>query len=214
MADYYETLEIARTATADEIKKAYRKQALKFHPDKNSGNSDAEKKFKEVSEAYEVLSDDKKRQMYDMYGKEGAQSNFGGAGQSGFGSMDEALRTFMGAFGGMGGESIFEGFFGGGGGRPTNRQGASKRVNITISFTEAATGIDKELAISNLVNCNTCQGKGSTSGNNIRKCGRCRGLGQVMEQRGFFSMTLACPDCQGEGQIVVDPCPVCRGKGV
>jgi len=219
MSDYYEILEVPRTAAADEIKKAYRKKALQFHPDKNQGNKDAEKRFKEISEAYEVLSDDKKRQVYDRYGKDGVQGFGGGAGghPGGFSSMDEALRTFMGAFGGMGGgESAFESYFGGdfGGGGSRARQGASKRVNITVSFEEAARGADKELAITNYVSCKTCHGKGSASAQGVKKCTRCRGTGQVVEQRGFFSMSMACPQCNGEGQVITDPCKDCHGEGV
>lgn len=219
MADYYETLGIARNATADEIKKAYRQNAVKFHPDKNPGNKDAEKQFKEISEAYEVLSDEKKRQLYNQYGKEGVSAGAGmHGGGGGFSSMDEAMRTFMGAFGGGGGggESIFESFFGGGGGsgRTQRQQGASKRANITISFEEAARGIDKELAITNYVTCEACKGKGSASPQGVKKCSRCRGAGQVNEQRGFFTMSMACPDCHGEGQIITDPCKECHGEGM
>lgn len=218
-SDYYDLLEVSRTATADEIKKAYRKKALKYHPDKNPGDADAEKRFKEISEAYEVLSDEKKRQSYDRYGKEA----FAGAGSAaysggGFSSMEEALRTFMGAFGGggFGGGEGFEGFFSqmGGEARSTHRQGASKRVNMTISFEEAARGVDKELAITNYVNCAECHGRGASSAQGIKKCTRCRGTGQIYEQRGFFSMSMACPECQGEGQVITDPCKVCRGQGV
>jgi molecular chaperone DnaJ len=224
MADYYDVLEVSRQATAEEVKKAYRKKALQFHPDKNPGNAEAEKRFKEISEAYEVLSDDKKRQMYDRYGKEGVQAAAsGGHGQQGFSSMDEALRTFMGAFGmGGGGESIFD-FFGGGatgsefgsreGGRGA-RQGSSKRVNITISFEEAARGVDKELAITNYVTCTTCQGRGASSPQGVKTCTQCGGKGQVFEQRGFFSMTMNCPLCQGEGKVITDPCKTCQGQGV
>lgn len=227
MADYYETLEIPRTATPEEIKKAYRQKALKFHPDKNPNDSNAEKKFKEISEAYEVLSDEKKRQIYDRHGKAGLEgSGFGhahGAGGGGFSSMDEALRTFMGAFGGAGSESIFETFFGGqggghGGGRGHggggHRQGASKRVNMTLSFEEAARGVDKELSINNNVSCTKCRGKGSASAQGIKKCSRCKGSGQVLEQRGFFTMAMPCPECHGEGQTITDPCPDCHGEGV
>lgn len=219
MADYYEVLEIPRAATADDIKKAYRKKALKYHPDKNPGNADAEKRFKEISEAYEVLSDDKKRQIYDRYGKEGISGMGGpGGGGQGFSSMDEALRTFMGAFG-MGGDSVFDSFFGGGGGdfgggSVRAHQGASKRVNITVSFEEAAKGVDKELAISNYVTCTTCHGRGSASTQGIKACPHCKGRGQVVEQRGFFSMTMTCPDCHGEGKVITDPCKDCQGQGV
>lgn len=217
MADYYDVLEVSRTATPDEVKKAYRKKALQFHPDKNPNNKDAEKRFKEVSEAYEVLSDERKRQVYDRYGKEGVQGAAAGGGHpGGFASMDEALRTFMGAFGGMGGDSIFDSYFGGeaaGGNRTARRQGASKRVNLTVSFEEAARGVDKELAITNHVTCKECHGKGTASTNGIKKCNRCGGQGQVFEQRGFFSMSMACPQCHGEGQIITDPCKQCHGEG-
>ncbi len=200
MSDYYSILEIPRTATADDIKKAYRKKALRYHPDRNQGDSDAEKKFKEISEAYEVLSDEKKRAIYDRYGKDALGGMGGGhpGGAGGFSSMEEALRTFMGAFGGGGGggtDSIFEGIFGGaemGGGPRGARQGASKRVNITISFEEAAKGVEKELAITNLVNCTECSGKGTTASDGIQKCKRCQGNGQIYEQRGFFSMSTPC----------------------
>jgi molecular chaperone DnaJ len=220
MADYYDILEISRTATADEIKKAYRKKALQYHPDKNPGDAEAEKRFKEVSEAYEVLSDDKKRQVYDRYGKEALQGAPGGGGMHGFSSMDEALRTFMGAFGMGGGESIFD-FFGGGGGaeyggregRRGARQGASKRVNIGISFEEAAKGVDKELAITNYVTCSVCSGRGANTGQGVKTCTQCGGRGQVFEQRGFFNMTMTCPTCQGEGKIITDPCKNCHGQG-
>lgn len=216
MADYYEILEVQRTATPEEIKKAYRQKAIKFHPDKNPGDAAAEKRFKEISEAYEVLSDEKKRQVYDRYGKEGLGAQ-AGAGAGGFSSMDEALRTFMGAFGGMGGDSIFESFFGGGGGNGAarmHRQGASKRVNISVSFQEAAQGTDKELVISNYIPCKACNGKGSSNPQGVKKCSRCHGSGHVSEQRGFFSMSMACPQCHGEGQVITDPCKECRGEGV
>lgn len=220
MSDYYEILEVQKNATPEEIKKAYRQKALKYHPDKNPGDKTAEKKFKEISEAYEVLSDEKKRQIYDRHGKEALQGGMPGGGQ-GFASMDEALRTFMGAFGGSGSESIFESLFGGGGmggmgGGPRmhRQQGASKRVNITVSFEEAAKGIDKELAITNYVACAACHGKGAASSQGIKKCTRCQGSGQVTEQRGFFSMSMACPQCHGEGRIITDPCKECHGEGV
>lgn len=218
MSDYYDVLEVSRTATPDEIKKAYRKKALQYHPDKNPGDSVAEKKFKEISEAYEILSDEKKRQTYDRYGKDAFANGGGGAGPGGmpggFSSMEEALRTFMGAFGGMGGDPIFESYFGGEGGGSRMRQGASKRVNITISFLEAAQGVDKELVITNWVNCGTCHGKGTEKVDGKKKCPRCSGAGQIYEQRGFFSMSSPCPQCNGEGQVITDPCKTCHGKGV
>lgn len=219
MADYYETLGVSRNATADEIKKAYRKKALKFHPDRNPGDADAEQRFKEISEAYEVLSDDQKRQLFDRYGKEGVQGAAAGHG-AGFASMDEALRTFMGAFGGMGSDTIFDSFFGGGGGgyaqsgARMQRPGASKRVTLTLSFEEAAKGVEKELALTNYVTCETCHGKRASSPSGVHVCSRCEGSGQVFEQRGFFSMSMTCPQCQGEGQTVTDPCKECDGQGL
>ena len=217
MSDYYETLGITKTANQDEIKRAYRKKALEFHPDRNPGNPEAEKKFKAVSEAYEVLSDDKRRQMYDRYGAEGMQGFPGGGTPHDYASMDEALRTFMGAFSG---ESIFDSLFGGGGGRGyagdermRQAQGASKRVNISISFEEAARGVDKEMAVTSYVPCETCHGKRTTNPNGVKRCPKCGGHGQVYEQRGFFSMSMTCPQCHGEGETITDPCATCHGEG-
>lgn len=217
MADYYDILELQKNASQDDIKKAYRKKAVKYHPDKNPGDSDAEKHFKEISEAYEVLSDEKKRQMYDRYGKAGVSGAASGGGR-GYESMDEALRTFMNAFGGGGGESIFESFFGGDMGRASSgravRQGASKRVNITLSFEEAAKGLDKEIALTNLIACVTCHGSGAATSQGVKKCTKCGGSGQIYEQRGFFAMSSTCPQCRGEGEMITDPCKTCKGEGV
>jgi molecular chaperone DnaJ len=221
MADYYATLEVPRNASAEDIKKAYRKLALRYHPDRNPNDAKAEEHFKKVSEAYEVLSDEKKREIYDRYGAEALKGAHMGAGQSGAGyaDMNEALRTFMGAFGGMGGfgggDSIFESIFGMGGeaqpGGP--RQGASKQTRMTISFAEAATGVEKELAITNLVSCSSCKGTRAASATGIKTCSRCNGSGQVVQNRGFFAMAAPCPECQGLGQIVTDPCKSCSGQG-
>jgi molecular chaperone DnaJ len=218
MTDFYQTLGVSRDASPEEIKKAYRKLAVKYHPDKNAGNPEAEVKFKEVSEAYEVLSDESKRKMYDQYGpdafKAGGPSGFGGGG---FSSMDEALRTFMGAFGGRGGDSIFESFFGGGfesqGRSHYAQQGASKKVSITISFAEAAKGVEKEIIVTNYINCSTCNGKGAESSADIKNCSTCKGSGQVHHSRGFFSMSSTCPDCHGAGKVIKKPCSQCEGSG-
>lgn len=219
MADFYEVLGVPKSATAEEIKKAYRKLAVKYHPDKNPGDAAAEKRFKEISEAYEVLSDEQKRQTYDRFGKDALSG--GGMGGAGFESMEDALRTFMGAFGGMGSDSVFESFFGGGpqgghrrGGQRMQHPGASKRVTINLSFEEAAKGVDKELAVTNLATCKTCDGKRTTSSDGVRRCSRCEGAGQVFEQRGFFSMSMTCPECHGEGQKVTNPCLECHGQGL
>lgn len=213
MTDYYEVLGTQKGATADEVKKAYRKKALQYHPDRNPGDPEAEKKFKEISQAYEVLGDEKKRQMYDHYGPEGVQG-MGRGPQAGpqYASMEEALRTFMGAFGG---DSIFESMFGGYGVEEGLRQqpGASKRVNLSISFEEAIKGIEKEIAITTYVACETCHGKRTTSPQGIKRCTRCQGAGQIFEQRGFFSMSMPCPQCHGQGEIVSDPCRTCAGEG-
>lgn len=219
MADYYEILGISKNASQEEVKKAYRKRALEFHPDRNPGDKESEKKFKEISEAYEVLGDEEKRQVYDRYGDRAfAGAGAGAAGPGGFhpgegfSSMEEALRTFMGAFGG---EPIFEDMFGGRGFEEGGRrsQGASKRLTISISFAEAMAGIDKEVSLNNFVPCATCSGKGTASSKGVRRCSRCGGSGQVFEQRGFFSMSMTCPQCHGEGQQIVDPCKECHGEG-
>lgn len=225
--DYYATLGVARGATPEEIKKAYRKKALECHPDRNQGNPKAEEQFKVVSEAYEVLSDENRRRIYDQYGEEGLRgAGMGGGGGGGgfpggggFSSMEEALRTFMGAFGGGrgGGESIFESFFGGGGGgfeeEMGARKGTSKKATVRVSFFEAARGTEKELAIVNYIPCKACDGLGAKSRTAIKTCTTCQGKGQVYQSRGFFSMSSACPHCGGVGQVITDPCKTCNGAG-
>ena len=218
MKDYYKTLGTSKEASADEIKKAYRKAAMAHHPDRNPGDANAEAKFKEVSEAYEILSDDKKRKIYDQYGEEGLKgatgTGAGAGGFQGFGSMDDALRTFMNAFGGgLGGDSIFESFFGNGSGGHGTRQGASKKVGITISFEEAAKGIEKEIAIQNFIPCEECDGSGARSPKAIQVCPTCQGQGQTFQSRGFFSMSTTCHQCHGAGRIITDPCSSCHGQG-
>lgn len=218
MSDYYATLGVPRGATQEEIKKAYRKLAIKHHPDKNPNDKAAEKHFKKVSEAYEVLSDEKKRQIYDQYGADALKGGAGGAHAQGFSSMEEALRTFMGAFGGgQGGqqESVFDSFFsfGGQGGGETGTQGASKKISLAVSFEECAKGTEKEIAITNHVSCSACNGSGAKSASGIQSCSMCHGYGHVQQSRGFFNMTSACPKCHGSGQIITDPCPECHSTG-
>jgi molecular chaperone DnaJ len=221
--DYYNTLGLSKGATQDEIKKAYRKSALKHHPDKNPGDPEAERQFKRISEAYEVLSDEKKKQIYDQYGADalkGAGMGGGGAGGfQGFSSMEEALRTFMGAFGGGGGgggDTIFESFFGfdsSEGQESMARQGASKKMNLSLSFEEAVRGTEKEAVINNFAECERCDGSGAASASALKKCSRCQGSGQVHQTRGFFSMSSACPQCQGRGKTISEPCADCHGQG-
>lgn len=226
MADYYKVLGVERSATQDEVKRAYRKLAVKYHPDKNPGDAQAEKEFKKVSEAYEILGDENKRRMYDQYGESAFAAGAGGAGGfpgGGFSSMEEALRTFMGAFGGGGnggggaGGGIFDSFFGfetgGGRGQSFAQQGASKKTTVSISFLEAARGVEKELIITNNVTCNACQGSGAKSESDISNCRSCGGTGQVHQSRGFFSMTSTCPSCHGAGKIITKPCAECHGAG-
>lgn len=219
MKDYYAVLGVPRDASPEEIKKAYRKKALECHPDRNPGDSKAEAQFKDVSEAYEALADENRRRIYDQYGEDGLKSSMGGGGgfhAGGFSSMEEALRTFMGAFGGGGGrgETIFD-FFGGGfdNGAGSARKGASKKVSVTITFEEAARGIEKELAIVNYITCESCMGSGAKSKQSIKACGTCQGNGQIFQNRGFFSMTSTCPHCQGTGEVIIDPCKTCGGGG-
>ncbi len=215
MTDYYNTLGVTKDATKEEIKKAYRKMALKYHPDKNPGDPSAEKQFKEVSEAYEVLSDENKKHLYDQYGAEGLKgAGMGGmGGGGGFSSMEEALRTFMGAFGGGGGGSIFDSFFGFDTDEPAMQKGTSKKVTLTVSFEEAVKGVDKEIAITNYETCSKCSGSGAKSSRDIKTCPTCQGSGQVFQSRGFFSMSSPCNECRGTGKVITNPCPECRGIG-
>lgn len=218
MSDFYATLGIDRNASQDEIKKAYRKKALEFHPDRNPDNPKAAEQFKKVSEAYEALSDENRRRIYDQYGEEGlrgAGGFGGGGGAGGFSSMEEALRTFMGAFGGgRGGGSPFDSFFGGGfeeSGGP--QRGASKKMTIRISFEEAARGTEKDVAIQNYLPCSSCKGLGAKTKAGIKQCSTCEGRGQVYQSRGFFSMSSVCPSCRGAGKTISDPCGSCHGAG-
>ncbi len=221
MANYYEVLGVSRNASQDEIKKAYRKSALKYHPDRNPGDAEAERQFKSISEAYEILSDENKRRIFDQYGADALKAGMGGGGGGhpggGFSSMEEALRTFMGAFGGGGGggDSIFESFFGfeSDEGDPNIRPGASKKMNLTLTFEEAITGVEKEIAVTNYVNCAKCHGSGAASPSDIKTCPRCHGKGQLQQSRGFFSMSTPCPQCRGHGKIITTPCSVCSGNG-
>ena len=196
--DYYEVLGVANDASEGDIKKAYRKLALKYHPDKNPGNTEAEEKFKEAAEAYSVLSDAQKRAQYDRFGHQGA-GNFGGFDPSAFSDFSDILGDF---------------FFGGGRRRrrSTGIPGADLRYDLSLTFEEAAFGKNAEIRFPRLERCETCSGTGSRSGQ-LKVCATCQGQGQVRMSQGFFTVARTCPTCQGSGQQVSDPCDDCRGDG-
>ncbi len=209
--DYYEVLGLKREATADEIKKAYRQHALKNHPDKNPGDQDAESRFKEAAEAYEVLSDQGKRQRYDRYGHAGME----GAGVHDFRNAEDIMSAFSDIFGGGLFGDVFGGAGGGGGGgrRRGPRPGMDLRVNLEIDLVEAARGVSKPLNITRQEPCGECRGTGARKGTTPTTCDYCRGQGQVIQSRGFFQLATTCPACGGEGKRINDPCPECRGGG-
>ena len=194
--DYYEILNVSRNVSETELKKAYRQLALKYHPDKNQGDSDAEDKFKEASEAYEVLKDPEKRNIYDQFGHEGLK----GRGFSGFQGFDDIFASFG---------DIFGDFFGGG----HQSTGHDLRLNVSINFTEAVFGTEKKVDVSKHAECKPCNGSGAKPGTRPQVCSTCRGKGQVVRSQGFFSMSSPCPACHGAGQIITEPCRDCRGEG-
>ncbi len=210
---YYEVLEVSRDAQPSEIKKAYRRLAVQYHPDKNPDDKEAEEKFKEIGEAYEVLMDEDKRAAYDRYGHR-AFSN--GTGPSAGGRGVDPFDIFREVFGGGGG-GIFEEFFGGGGraARAERRKrGSDLRYDLQITLEEAAKGVEKELRIERLVPCETCSGSGAQGGRaEVRSCSTCGGVGQVITSRGFFQVQQPCPACGGAGESITNPCRDCSGEG-
>ncbi len=208
--DYYEVLEIARDASEEDVKKAYRRLAFKYHPDRNQGDRAAEEKFKEAAEAYEVLSDAGKRRQYDQFGHAG----MAGAGFHGFENVGDILSRFADVFGGGGAGSIFESFFGFGGGRSRPDTGASLRAEVTVTLEEAARGVEKTLAVKRRELCTECGGSGAKAGTKPETCRTCRGAGQVAASQGFFSIQTACPACHGQGRVIRQPCGPCRGAGL
>jgi molecular chaperone DnaJ len=199
--DYYEVLSIGKSAGNDEIKKAYRKLALQYHPDRNKGDKEAEEKFKEAAEAYEVLSDGEKRKVYDRFGHAGLQQQ----GFTGFRNFDDIFSSFG---------DVFEEFFGFGGNRSNRvRKGPDLRMDLSIDFLEAAFGKETEFEVSKHEPCEACHGLGTKGGSQPSVCSTCGGRGQVTRSQGFFSISTTCPTCQGGGTIVTDPCEKCRGVG-
>ena len=209
--DYYEVLGVEKGASAEEIKKAYRKSAMKYHPDRNPGDKTAEEKFKELGEAYEVLSDDEKRSRYDQYGHAGVDPNFGAGGFNGGG---------FGGFGGFDFGDIFGEFFGGGSRRGSTQnvpmRGENVGARVEVTFEEAAFGTEKQVSAQRIENCGNCGGTGSADGS-VETCSYCRGAGQVRTTRNVMGMTMQttseCPQCGGRGKVIKNPCNTCRGKG-
>ena len=208
--DYYEVLEVTRTVEFEEIKRSYRKLAVKHHPDKNPGDSEAEARFREIAEAYDILGDPEKRSAYDRYGHAAFQG--GAAGGGGAHDPFDLFREMFGASGGGGG--IFDHFFGGGGGGASQEgRGSDLRYDLRITLDEAFTGCEKEIELRKLDACVTCNGSGAAKGAKVSTCSLCRGRGQVVASRGFFQVAQPCPQCHGAGQTIDKPCRSCDGQG-
>lgn len=215
--DYYEILGVSKDADAAAIKKAYRQTAIKYHPDKNPGNSEAEEKFKEAAEAYEILSDPDKRARYDRFGHAGVSGN-GGFGGGGGMSMDDIMEQFSDIFGG----SPFDTFFGSGGGSTRGRRGggargSNLRIKVSLTLEEIAKGTTKKIKVKKQVKCNTCNGSGAKDSGSVSSCGTCGGSGYVRQVRSTFlgqmQTTSACPTCNGSGSVVTAKCNTCKGDG-
>ena len=210
--DYYEVLIVERMASTEEIKKAYRKLAVKFHPDKNPGDKTAEEQFKELSEAYEILSDPQKRALYDQHGHAAFDRRAGGFARGGGGGFHDPFDIFREVFGGGG--NIFDDLFGGGRSDPTQPQrGEDLRFDMELTFEEAAHGCDKEITVTKPERCDVCNGSGAEAGSKVKTCPTCSGRGQVISSRGIFSIAQTCPACQGAGRVIEKPCKACHGAG-
>lgn len=202
--DYFEILGVGRDASEDEIKKSYRKLAMQFHPDRNPGNREAEEMFKEAAEAYEVLSDQEKKDIYTRYGHAGLS----GAGYRGFSGFEDIFSSFGDIFGDVFGFST-----GRSRSRTSARAGADLRYDLRVSFMDAALGASTEIHLQKYVLCSSCRGSGCAPGTSTQVCGRCQGRGQVTQSSGFFSISSTCPQCQGQGGVITNPCPECSGGG-
>jgi len=206
--DYYDLLGIPKSATEADIKSAYRKKALEYHPDRNPGNHEAEEKFKMVAEAYDVLSDTRKRGIYDQFGHAGLQGGPGGGAYHGFNSADDIFSAFG---------DVFEDFFGFGGGRGSSRtrarRGRDLQIETKIDFIEACFGVTKEVSVAHNMPCDACGGTGAKAGSSPETCSYCRGRGQVQMSQGFFTISTTCPQCQGQGRVVSEKCAQCFGRG-
>lgn len=217
--DYYELLGVAKNVTPEELKKAYRKKAVQYHPDKNPGNKEAEETFKKVSEAYEVLNDPEKRAAYDRYGHAAFQGGMGGGGAGqrgaggGFHDPFDIFREVFNQGGGGGGGGIFDEMFGGGGGRDGGRDGSDLRYDLEITLEDAARGAEKEISFRKNVTCERCDGSGAEPGSKKSKCPTCGGHGEVIASQGFFKIRRTCPTCNGAGVKIEKVCTVCRGEG-
>ncbi|MBI5743676.1 MAG: molecular chaperone DnaJ [Elusimicrobia bacterium] len=207
--DYYRTLGVPRNAGPDEIKTAYRKLAMKYHPDRNQGNKEAESTFKEINEAYEVLSTPEKRQVYDQYGAEGLKAGAGGRG--GFGGFQGADLGDM--FGDLFENLFTQGQGGGGRGRPRSRRGADLKYEAEITLEEAFSGVKVPVNFDRTELCEECDGTGARGRTGIKKCPTCHGAGRVQYSQGFFAFSQACPDCGGQGEVISSPCKACNGAG-
>ncbi len=202
--DYYEVLGVSKNADEAELKKAYRRLAMKYHPDRNSNDEEAENKFKEAKEAYDVLSDEQKRAAYDQFGHAGVDASAGGGpggfSGAGFGDIfDSVFGDIFGSSGGRGGDRVY--------------RGADLRYNLELSLEDAVAGTNVKIRVPKMSLCTTCNGTGAKKGSNPVKCPTCNGVGQVRMQQGFFSIQQTCPQCRGRGTIIKDPCPDCHGQG-